>query len=223
MKLFKSTLVTVGLLMAVPAFGQQRPASPQQPVRGYLIAGGGASINTAQTAMTINAEIAENVTRNVQVYMAAGYYDNIMSQAATDQLVQTGQVLSAITGTPWVFEGRDRGRTFSAGAKVLAPTGSLVRPYVGGGFGVLNVRRTIRERSRGNITGAYLAQFGSADGVVDPTQTNTNHPMGEVAAGVGAAIRRAYVDVGYRYRRAFHNVNQSFDVSQVGVAVGLKF
>ena len=46
--------------------------------------------------------------------------------------------------------------------------------------------------------------------------------MGEVAAGIGAAIGRAYVDVGYRYRKAFH-VNQSFDISQVGVAVGVKF
>jgi hypothetical protein len=97
-----------------------------------------------------------------------------------------------------------------------------VRPYLGGGVGVLNLRRTIREQSRGNVTTAYLSQFGSGDGVVDITQSNTNRPMGEVAAGIGAAIGRAYVDVGYRYRKAFH-VSQSFDISQVGVAVGLKF
>jgi hypothetical protein len=89
--------------------------------------------------------------------------------------------------------------------------------------GALNLRRTIREQSRGNVTTAYLAQFGSGDGVVDITQSNTTKPMGEVAAGIGAAIGRAYVDVGYRYRKAFHNVNQSFDISQVGVAVGVKF
>jgi hypothetical protein len=47
--------------------------------------------------------------------------------------------------------------------------------------------------------------------------------MAEIAAGVGAVIRRAYVDVGYRYRKAFHTANQSFDISQVGAAVGVKF
>jgi hypothetical protein len=88
---------------------------------------------------------------------------------------------------------------------------------------VLNVHRFIREQSRGNITEAYVAQFGSADGVVDPAQDNTNHPLGEVAAGVGVVIGGAYVDVGYRYRKAFHNVHDTFDVSQVGVAVGVKF
>jgi hypothetical protein len=46
--------------------------------------------------------------------------------------------------------------------------------------------------------------------------------MAEVAAGIGAVVGHGYVDVGYRYRKAFH-VNQSFDISQVGVAVGVKF
>jgi hypothetical protein len=162
------------------------------------------------------------MTRSVQAYMSVGYYDNIMSQTAKNQLAQVGTTLTAITGTPWIFEGRDRARSFTFGAKFIAPTGS-VRPYLGGGFGALNIRRTIREQTRGNLTTAYLAEFGSGDGVVDPTQSNTTHPMAEVAAGVGAIAGRAFVDFGYRYRRGFHNVNQSFDVSQVGVSAGVKF
>ena len=70
-----------------------------------------------------------------------------------------------------------------------------VRPYVGGGVGALNLRRTIREVSRGNVTTAYLAQFGAGDGVVDITQSNTTKPMAEVAAGIGAVIGHGYVDV----------------------------
>jgi opacity protein-like surface antigen len=225
MTVFRATSFIVMLLSAAPALAQQRPspARQSQPLRGYLIGGGGASISTPQNALTLSAEIAENVTPSVQVYMSAAYYDNLMSQAARDQLARTGAALTAITGTPWVFEGRDRGRSFTVGGKVLVPTGTQIRPYVGGGVGAINLRRTIREQSRGNMTKTYLEQFGSADGVVDPTQGNTTRPMAEVALGVGAAISRAYVDVGYRYRKAFHNVNQSFDVSQVGVAVGLKF
>jgi hypothetical protein len=209
------------LLAAAPAFAQQRPA--QEPLRGYLIGGGGTSIGSPHRAMTLSAEIAENVKPNVQMYLSADYYDNIMSQAARDQLAQASAVLTSVTGTPWVFEGRDRGRSFTFGAKFLIPTGSAIRPYIGGGGGALNLRRTIREQSRGNISNAYLAQFGSPDGVVDSTQSNTNRPMAEVAAGIGTVISKAYVDVGYRYRKAFHNVNQSFDISQVGVAVGVKF
>jgi len=210
------------LLVAAPAFAQQRPPAPR-PLRGYLIGGGGASIGAAQTAVTLNAEIAENMTRNVQVYMSAVYYDNIMSDVATNQLTLVGNTLTTLTGTPWVFSGRDKARSFTLGSKVLLPVTSSVHPYVGGGFGALNVRRVINEQNRGNITQAYLAQFGSPDAVIDPTNTDTTHPMGEVAAGVGAVVKRAYVDFGYRYRKAFHTGSQSFDISQIGASVGVKF
>jgi hypothetical protein len=226
MNSFKTTSLLLMLLAAAPAFAQQpqqRPAPAPRPLRGYLIGGGGASVGTAETAVTLNAEIAENMTRNIQVYMSAAYYDNIMSNVATNQLTVVGNTLTALTGTPWVFNGRDKARSFTFGTKVLLPVTSSVHPYVGGGFGALNVRRVISEQSRGNITQAYLAQFGSPDAVIDPTNTDTTHPMGEIAAGVGAVVKRAYVDFGYRYRRAFHTGTQSFDISQVGAAVGVKF
>ena len=218
---FALVIVVLGLA-ASPSAAQQRPAAPPEPLRGYLIGGGGTSIGVSDPAMTLSAEIAENVQPNVQVYMSAGYYDNVMSQAARDQLTAVASFLTTTTGRPWQFEGRDRGRSFTVGGKVLVPTGTAVRPYVGGGVGALNLRRTIRDISRGNVTTAYLAQFGAGDGVVDITQSNTTKPMAEVAAGIGAVIGHGYVDVGYRYRKAFH-VNQSFDISQVGVAVGVKF
>lgn len=225
MHVFRSFAFVVLILglAASPSAAQQRPAAPPQPLRGYLIGGGGTSIGVSNPAMTLSAEIAENVNPVVQVYMSAGYYDNVMSQAARDQLTAVASFLTTTTGRPWQFEGRDRGRSFTVGAKVLVPTGTAVRPYVGGGAGALNLRRTIREVSRGNITRAYLSQFGSGDGVVDITQSNTTKPMAEVAAGIGVVIGHAYyVDVGYRYRKAFH-VNQSFDISEVGVAAGVKF
>jgi hypothetical protein len=223
MNWFKTSSLLLMLLVAAPVFAQQRPAPAPRPLRGYLIGGGGASIGTAETGVTLSAEIAENMTRNVQVYMSAAYYDNIMSDAATNQLTLVGNTLTALTGTPWVFSGRDKARSFTFGSKVLLPVTSSVHPYVGGGFGALNVRRVISEQNRGNVSTAYLAQFGSPDAVIDPTNTDTTHPMGEVAAGVGAVVKRAYVDIGYRYRKAFHTGSQSFDISQIGAAVGVKF
>jgi len=223
MNWFKSSWLVVAVLIATPAFAQQRPARAPEPLRGYLIGGGGASLSTPDTTMALMAEIAENVKPAIQFYLGAGYYDNVMSQAARDQLVVAGNALTALTGQTWVFEGRDRARYFSGGVKFLMFSGSSVHPYVGGGLGAINFRRTIRELSRGNITEAYLAQFGSVDGVVDSTQGNTTKPMAEVAVGVGVVISHAYVDVGYRYRKAFHNINDSFDISQVAVAAGVKF
>jgi len=223
MSSFKTASLLLMLLVAAPAFAQQRPAPAPRPLRGYLIGGGGASIATTNPSVMLSAEIAENMTRAIQAYMSVGFYDNIMSDVSRDQLAQVGSALTSITGTPWVFTGRDRGRSFTFGAKVLVPATASVHPYVGGGFGALNVRRTIHEQSRGNVTQAFLAQFGSPDAVVNPRDTDTTHPMGEVAAGVGVVVRKAYIDFGYRYRKAFHTANQSFDISQVGAAVGVKF
>jgi hypothetical protein len=220
---FKSMSLLAMLLVAAPAFAQQRPPVAPSPLRGYLIGGGGASVSSTTSTLTLNAEIAENMTRSLQAYMSVGYYDNIMSDASRNQLQQVGAALSAITGTPWVFSGRDRGRSFTFGAKVLAPGAGAAHPYVGGGLGVLNLRRTIHEQSRGDLTKAYLAQFGSADGLVNATDTDTNRPMAEIAAGVGVVVRKAYIDFGYRYRKTFHNVNQSFNISQLAGAVGVKF
>lgn len=222
MNWFKSASLLVTLFVATPAFAQQRPPLAPPPLRGYLIGGGGASIAT-NSSLTLNAEIAENMTRNLQAYMSVGYYDNIMSDAARNQLQLVGSALTTLTGTPWVFSGRDRGLSFTFGAKVLVPGSAAVHPYVGGGFGALNLQRTIHEVSRGNVTNAYLAEFGSADGVVDATDTDTTRPMAEIAVGVGAVVRKAYIDFGYRYRKTFHNMNESFDISQLGASVGVKF
>src|SRR6185503_19209511 len=102
MSSFKTASLLLMLLVAAPAFAQQRPAPAPRPLRGYLIGGGGASVGAAQTAVTLNAEIAETMTRNVQVYMSAVYYDNIMSDVATNQLTLVGNTLTTLTGTPWV-------------------------------------------------------------------------------------------------------------------------
>lgn len=217
-----STLALFVLALAAPASAQQNAAPAQTPFRGYLIGGAGAAVS-GQTSPTLSAELAETIGTNVQVYTTFAYYDDLMSDAARAELQSASLGLSAFTGTPWSFSGRDRGRAFTVGAKYLISASGTVRPYIGGGFGALNLRRTIREQSRGNLTDAYLSEFGAGDGVIDPSQTNTTKPLGEVAAGVGVIVGRAYVDFGYRYKRAFHTVGESFDFSQLGASVGVKF
>jgi hypothetical protein len=214
-----SIAVAATMVMAGSAAAQQRAP---RPLRGYLVAGAGASIEPTRTT-TISAEIAENVRRDLQIYASASYYDNLMSDVARDQLVSVAASLTVATGAPWQFSGRDRGRSFTLGAKFLVPTGATFKPYVGGGLGVINLRRTIVERSRGNLTDSFLAEFGSADGIVDVTQSNTNKPLGEVAAGFGVVVGRGYVDFGYRYRKAFHTQIESLNVSNLSVLAGVRF
>jgi opacity protein-like surface antigen len=213
-------MLTASAVLSGSAAAQQR--SGPAPVRGYLIGGGGAAIEPNRSA-SISAEIAENVHPNIQIYANAAYYDNLLSDASRNQLTAVAQELTIATGTPWEFSGRDQGRSFSFGAKLVKATGGM-RPYVGAGIGVLNVRRTIVERFRGNLTDSFVAEFGSADGVLDVTQTNTNKPLGEVGAGVGFVVgRRGYVDFGYRYRKPFHTPGPSSNISNVNVAAGVKF
>ena len=91
MSWFKSASLFVTLLVATPAFAQQRPPVAPSPLRGYLIGGGGASFGTTKTSLTLNAEIAENMTRNLQAYMSVVFYDNIMSDTARNQLAAGGK------------------------------------------------------------------------------------------------------------------------------------
>jgi hypothetical protein len=211
------------VMSAAPADAQQTGPRVSAPLRGYLIGGVGVSLDLPQAGTMVSAEIAENVHRDLQVYVTASFADNVMSDVARDELADAAELLEFVTGTPWELTGRDRARSVTLGMKYLVPTATSVRPYVGAGFGVLNLRRSIRDRVRGNVTDEFLTEFGASDGAIDPAQTNTNRPLGELAGGVGVAIGRAYVDVGYRYRRAFHTGRSEVALSQVGVAIGLKF
>ena len=215
-----SIVLAVGAVLTGSASAQQQGSVPR--VRGYLVAGGGASIEP-NTTPSLFFEIGESVHRDFQIYAGFSFYDDLISQSARDQLDNVAADLTLATGELWAFSGRDRGRSFSAGVRYLLPSAGSVRPYVAAGFGALNLRREIRERSRGNMTDAFLSEFGGGDGVIDVAQTNTTKPMGELGAGAAIVVRRAYIDIGYRWRKAFHTIDQPFNVMNVSVAAGLRF
>ena len=212
----------LAVTFVTPAFAQNREAPSPRWARGYLIASA-STLVTERVAPVFSAEIAEHATSNIQVYAAFSYYDNLMSDEARAELDDVSAQLSFATGTPWRFQGRDRGRSITGGAKYLMPTATPVRPFVGAGIGVINLRRTISEQSRGNLTAAYVSQFGGSDGIVDVSQTNTNRPLGEFTAGVAVVVRRAYVQFEYRFRKPFHGGDTGFDIATAGVAAGIAF
>ena len=139
---------------------------------------------------------------------------------------QLGRAYEAIAGEvhqKYFMTGYDRGLAFGGGAKYLFSTpGSSVRPYVGAGPGLMNIRRTIYETNRGEISNEVLAVFGAPDGNVNPEKEGSFKPTVQFMAGAGFAAGRTYVDIGYRFNRVYKTA-ESLSFSAFKVGVGMRF
>jgi hypothetical protein len=220
-----SSLVVFSFLLAS---GSARAQNEQQlqprdgaPQRGYVSAGGGATLDSDRSG-AFAVEYGDQIGRDVQAYATFSYFDNLITDSTQDDLRRLGDVMAGLTGTAWEFSGRDRGAAFVAGAKFLIPTGSGVRPYVGGGAGAINLKRTITERTRGDLTSAISTGLGFTEGAFNSADASATKPLIEGAFGVSVLAGHTYVDVGYRYRRAFHFA-RSLEFGQFSVAVGYAF
>jgi opacity protein-like surface antigen len=207
--------------LAAPALCQQQGGAsisiPEQ--RGYVAALAGVEFEPP-TRPVISVEYGENLHRDVQAYATFSYFENLMTRGLQDDLTTTAQAITALTGDRVEFHGRDRGLVFAAGAKYLIRASEAIRPYVGGGAGVLNIRRTIQEPRLGDVTTAVLGDFGL--GEIEFTGVSLTRPMMEAALGVGVVAGQTYIDLGYRYRRAFH-MREQLDFSQFAAGIGFKF
>jgi hypothetical protein len=208
------------LLTATAATAQGRPASGPLD-RGFMTGSAGA-VFADQRAATFGVEIGERLNDRTQAYVTFTYIDDLFSDRAADDLNDLAEALTFLSGQPWGFSGRDRGLAFSGGARYLLSRGPNVRPYVGGGPGVLNVRRTIIEQDLGDVSDPFFNTFGAPDGLIDVTKESTFKPMAEFIGGVGFGSGRAYVDAGYRFRKVF-GAAESFTFSQFTVGVGMRF
>jgi opacity protein-like surface antigen len=217
------TLVLVPAIVvafATSALCQQegRTAVSEPEQLGYVSAAVGVAFDPPKEPV-ISLEYGENIHRDVQAYATFSYFEDVMSARLQAELTATAQTVSSLSGYPIQLLGRDRALVFAVGGKYLVPT-DLIRPYVGGGAGVLNIRRSIRDPQLGEATTAVLNDFGI--GEVEFTGVSVTKPMVEAAFGVGVVAGHTYIDVGYRYRRAFHFTDE-LDLSHVSVGIGFKF
>jgi opacity protein-like surface antigen len=111
--------------------------------------------------------------------------------------------------------------TLVGGGKYLFGSGS-VRPYVGGGAGVISLRRSVTEARLGDVRDAVFNDFSVGEVDLSLAPASLTRPLVEAALGLGMASGRTYFDIGYRYRRAFRLANK-LDFSQISVGVGYKF
>lgn len=215
------SLVFIGsLATAAPALCQESASADPAAMQRYLAAVGGAANVDSNTTGTIAGEYGESIGRHAQAYANFTYFDNVMTQQMRDNLDAAADSIEQITGTSRSFSGRDRGLAFTVGGKFTI--GTRVRPYVGGGFGGININRTITEATLGDVSLAFAAQPELGDGVMSAGFVSTTKPLGEIAAGIGFVNRYTYVDIGYRYRRAFHTPS-TINFSQVTVGIGAKW
>ena len=210
------------LMAAQPALCQDRTdAAPSDPfsLQRYVSASAGFASVGANTG-TFAAEYGDRVTRNSLAYANLSYFDNLMTDEMRDHLAAAASSITAITWVNRSFSGRDRGIAFTAGGKYQP--GTRVRPYVGGGAGAIWIKRTVTERTLGDVSLqlAPLAWYG--DGLVSTGSTDATRPLGEVVGGVGFVTRNMYIDVGYRFRRVFRTATD-VDLSQVAVGIGAKW
>jgi hypothetical protein len=207
-------------VVSATAFAQQAPGTATLPrQRAYVAALTGASFGP-QTSAMFAGEYGERVHRNVHAYLTLSYHEDLMDRGIRNELSALGTGLTSVTGIPWDLRGRDRGVALIAGARYLIGA-ARVRPYVNGGAGVINIRRTISDRRVGDVTAAVLTEFGIGETAF--TSEAVTRPL--VEAGVGVAVSAGsatYVDVGYRVRRAFH-LTDKLDFGQFAAAVGVRF
>ena len=207
------------VLSATVAFGQAQEDARFQ--HGYMTAVAGTSFGDQQEVL-FGAEVGENLTSHVQAYANFTYFDNLITDSAQSYLANLSATLTHLTATSWNLTGNDRGLAFSGGAKYVMLPGSAIRPYVGAGPGLINIRRTIYETDLGEISNEVLAVFGAPDGGINPEKEGSFKPMVEFAAGAGIAAGRTFVDVGYRFNKIYKTA-EPLSFSQFKVGVGMRF
>jgi Outer membrane protein beta-barrel domain len=222
-KLLKS-LSAVGfvLVCAASSVSAQEPIGPGIRDDGWVSGITGAAFGSqTQANATFAVEYGDDIDSHAQAYLTLSYFENLITQDLRDDLAQLSANLTATTGIPWDLHGSDRGVTLVAGARYLPVSSGLIRPYVGGGAGVINLDRTIADLRVGEVTTAVLTEFGV--GSLSLSTKAITRPVVEGAAGVAFYSGPVYVDVGYRYKRAYRINSTQLSFSQGLVGIGYRW
>ena len=210
------------LVCAAPPVFAQEPIGPGVRDDGWVSAIAGAAFGSqTQANATFAVEYGDDINRNAQAYLTVSYFENLITQNLRDDLAQLSAALTATSGIPWNLHGSDRGVTLVAGARYLPVTAGLIRPYVGGGAGVINLDRSIADVRVGDVTTAVLSEFGV--GSLSLATKAITRPLIEGAVGVSFYSGPVYVDVGYRYKRAYRINSNQLGFSQGIVGIGYRW
>jgi len=216
-----SIVFLVALASAVSAFAQGTAPRPAAPERPWFVAFTGGAVSQAPGQAALGVEVGERIGRHGQGYFAVSYFDNLMSTSLSDDLDATAARLATATGDRWAFTGKDRGVSVIGGGKYLFGGGTF-RPFVGGGAGLINLKRTVTDAHLGDVTRAVFNDFDLGDAELSLATESVIKPLVEGAFGVEMGSGRVHFDVGLRYRQAF-GLAESLTFTQVGVGFGYRW
>jgi hypothetical protein len=216
-----SAAFVLTLVSSISAFAQVAPA-PRTAVepRWYVAALGGV-VSRPPTEPVFGLEIAENIGRHAQGYATLSYFENLMQRSLRNDLEAKAAQLTTFTGDTWAFSGRDRGVAFVGGGKYVFGNGA-VRPYVGAGAGIINLKRTVVDPTHGDVTRAIFNDFQLGEADLSLSIESVTRPLVEATFGVGIGTGRTHFDIGYRYRTAYRLASK-LDFSQVTAGIGYRF
>ena len=215
-----SAALVLALVSSASAFAQGASAPRASEPKWYLAAIGGA-VSRPPTGPVFGVEIAENLARHAQAYVNFSYFDNLMDESLRNGLDARAAKLTSMTGDVWSFSGRDRGMSLVGGGKYVFG-GGIVRPYVGAGAGVINLKREVVEARLGDVTQAVFNDYHLGEADLSLSTLGVTTSLVEAAFGVGIGSGHTHFDVGYRYRSAFGLTNK-LDFSTVTAGVGYRF
>ena len=216
-----SIVFLVALASAVSAFAQGTAPRPAPLDRPWYVAMTGGAVSQAPGQAALGIEVAERIGRHGEGYFAVSYFDNLMSTSLSDDLDATAARLATATGDRWAFTGKDRGVSVIGGGKYLFGGGTF-RPFVGGGAGLINLKRTVTDAHLGDVTRAVFNDFDLGDAELSLATESVIKPLVEGAFGVEMGSGRVHFDVGVRYRQAF-GLAESLSFTQIGVGFGYRW
>jgi len=216
-----SILFLLSLASAASAFAQGTAPRPAPLDRPWYVAMTGGAVSQAPGQAALGIEVAERIGRHGEGYFAVSYFDNLMSTSLSDDLDATAARLATATGDRWAFTGKDRGVSVIGGGKYLFGGGTF-RPFVGGGAGLINLKRTVTDAHLGDVTRAVFNDFDLGDAELSLATESVIKPLVEGAFGVEMGSGRVHFDVGVRYRQAF-GLAESLSFTQIGVGFGYRW
>lgn len=215
-----SAALVLALVSSASAFAQGTSAQRTSEPKWYLAAIGGA-VSRPPAGPVFGVEIAQNLARHAQAYVNFSYFDNLMDESLRNALDARAARLTSLTGDVWSFSGRDRGMSLVGGGKYVFG-GGTVRPYVGAGAGVINLKREVVEARLGDVTQAVYNDYHLGEADLSLSTLGVTTSLVEAAFGVGIGSGHTHFDVGYRYRSAFGLTNK-LDFSTVTAGIGYRF
>lgn len=185
-----------------------RARMPRRPAfRNHVVGRSGVTFGTA-TAALAGVEVSGDVLPVLQVYGAFDWHQDVIPKDIRNAFALLGDVL----GVP--LELKFPNYVGIGGVKAIAPP-MAVRPYGIGGFGVAHSTGKIL------VDGEDQTQLVLEAAGMEKSDISYTEPIAEFGGGIVIPAGRAYLDVGYRFRKVLNL--EGVNMSGVYLAAGFSY